>query len=249
MSDLDVTILSKRFAAVGNAAAHVALRDLHLTGKLGELICLFGPSGCGKTTLLNIVAGLDRDFEGQVSLPQAHSDRAPAIGYVFQNPRLLPWRTVLENIHLVLPDARRDAAVDGLLEATGLAEFRHSYPSRLSVGQGRRVALARAFAIDPDILLMDEPFASLDEPTARRLRLLLIEIWGSRPTTVLFVTHDLREAIMLSDRIVFLSPQPATVLLEVTVEIPRAQRGDDQAVEDYRRQLIADNGEILREIL
>ena len=96
---------------------------------------------------------------------------------------------------------------------------------------------------------MDEPFASLDEPTARRLRLLLIEIWGSRPTTVLFVTHDLREAIMLSDRIVFLSPQPATVLLEATVEIPRAQRGDDQAIEDYRRQLMADKGEILREIL
>ena len=249
MKDLDVTIRSKIFQAVGGAPAHLALRDLHLTGRTGELICLFGPSGCGKTTCLNIIAGLDRDFDGEVSLPGTSDDTPPAIGYVFQSARLLPWRTVLENMHLVLADGSEAAGVDDLLKATGLWEFRHAYPARLSIGMARRAALARAFAIGPDILLMDEPFASLDERTARRVRLLLLDIWSARPTTVLFVTHDLREAIMLSDRIVFLTPPPGTVLLEAIVDIPRSARGDDQAIETYRRRLIADHGEVLGDIL
>jgi len=246
MTALVVDIREKRYPAVGRAEAHVALRDLRFEVERGELVCIVGPSGCGKTTLLNIIAGLERDFTGQMTLPPMARSR-PAIGYVFQNARLLPWRTVLENIELVMPpnDGRRQRALD-LLAATGLGDVAHVYPERLSVGMGRRVALARAFAIDPQLLLLDEPFVSLDEPTADRLRLLLIDIWRAQPTTVLFVTHDLREAVLLADRIILLSPPPARVVASIPVPLPRAERQGDAAIETIRQQLLNDFGEFFR---
>ncbi|TWT10660.1 ABC transporter ATP-binding protein [Reyranella sp. CPCC 100927] len=243
MTVLAVDIQEKRYPAVGRAGANLALKDLRFEVARGELVCVVGPSGCGKTTLLNIIAGLDRAFAGHLTQPPSAGGR-PQIGYVFQNARLLPWRTVLENIELVMPpgEGRRQRILD-LLAVTGLGDVAHVYPERLSVGMARRVALARAFAIDPHLLLLDEPFVSLDEPTAQRLRALLVEIWRRQPTTVLFVTHDLREAILLADRILVLSPPPARVAASIPVTLPRETRHADAALEALRQRLLREFGE------
>jgi NitT/TauT family transport system ATP-binding protein len=243
---LEIDIRSKRYPAVGAAGARLVLENLRLSLRFGEFVGVFGPSGCGKTTLLNIVAGLDPDFQGSVRPAPADRDGSPVIGYVFQNPRLLPWRTVEENVRLVLPShLATDDRVGKILEAVGLADARHVYPNRLSVGMSRRVALARAFVIEPELLLMDEPFVSIDVTAANRLRRLLVSMLDSRPTTVLFVTHDLREAISLADRIVVLSGPPAAIVADVAVDIPRDQRTGD-AVERFRARLFDECGKTLR---
>ena len=234
MKEMTIEIALKRFVSADSAAPVVALRDLHFSVKPGEFVCVFGPSGCGKTTLLNIIAGLDSNFSGRVEGGGDSSRGSPVIGYVFQTPRLLPWRTVAENIQLVLRPGQNTGIVDELLAMTGLREFRDTYPERLSVGMSRRVALVRAFAVEPDLLLMDEPFVSLDEATAQKLRQMLLDIWQSRPTTVLFVTHDTREAILLADRIVKLTASPGTVDRIIAVDIPRQQRGDSGIIESWR---------------
>lgn len=234
MKEVTIDIALKRFAPAGVAAPVVALRDLRFSVKPGAFVCVLGPSGCGKTTLLNIIAGLDRDFSGQVNSGGDSSRGGPVIGYVFQTPRLLPWRTVAENIELVLRPGQSNEIVDELLAMTGLSEFRDTYPERLSVGMSRRVALGRAFAVEPDLLLMDEPFVSLDEATAQKLRQMLLEIWQRRPTTILFVTHDTREAVLLADRIVRLTASPGTVDEIIAVDIPRQQRGDSGVIESWR---------------
>ena len=240
LSGLRVDVREKRFPAIGDAPPVLALKDVRFTAERGEFVCLLGPSGCGKTTLLNIIAGLDRDFAGTVSLPAGRTEN-PAIGYVFQKPRLLPWRTVLENVNLVLtPEQQRSGIVDDLLTATGLAGFRHAYPERLSVGMSRRAALARAFAIAPDLLLMDEPFVSLDEPTAQRLRDLLLEIWSRRPTTVLFVSHDTREVVRLADRVIVMTASPGTLDAIIPVAVPRSERSDPSRLEELRRSIFPD---------
>ena len=242
LSALEIEIMEKRYPAVAKAAAHVALRDVRISIRPGEFVCLLGPSGCGKTTLLNIAAGLDRDFDGRLRLAPAPGHSEPAIGYVFQEPRLLPWATLAENIELVLtPEQIASGIVDELLAATGLARVRDVHPQRLSLGQSRRAALVRAFAVQPDLLLLDEPFVSLDEPTAHRLRALLLDILSKRPTTVLFVSHNTREAIFLADRIVLLSGAPGTVLAEVPVALSRAARDEPARVESFRAHLIGAN--------
>ena len=246
---LEIEIREKRYPQVGRAPAHLALQDLRMGLRGSEFVCVLGPSGCGKTTLLHCIAGLDEDFRGRVILPSGRAGPRPVIGYVFQNPRLLPWRTVIENVELVLgPKQARSGLIDELLAATGLEAFRHAYPSRLSLGLERRVALVRAFAVQPDLLLLDEPFVSLDEPTAQRLRLLLVEIWRDRPTTVIFVTHDLREAIQLADRIVLLSPAPGTVRADIPVTIARSERRETAVVEGFRTRLIKENPALYSEL-
>lgn len=249
MSVLEIEIRDKRFPADDGAAGHLALKNLLLSVARGELVCLLGPSGCGKTTLLNCIAGLDRDFAGTIALPHAPDQPDPVIGYVFQEPRLLPWLSVRANIELVLSEVQRGCGiVEDMLAATGLEDFAEAYPQKLSLGMERRVALCRAFAVAPDILLMDEPFVSLDEPTARRLRALLVAIWQQRPTTVVFVTHNLREAIELADRIVVLSPAPGTVRREIAVNLARGQRGDERAIERFRQELLDDQPEIFQDL-
>jgi NitT/TauT family transport system ATP-binding protein len=239
LNELVIDVRLKQFPAVGAAPPVVAIKGLEFTVSPGEFVCVLGPSGCGKTTLLNIIAGLDRDFTGRISLPVDARRRQPVIGYVFQKPRLLPWRTVLENINLAqTPEQQRSGIGDELLAAMGLTEFRHAYPERLSVGMTRRVALVRAFAIEPNLLLMDEPFVSLDEPTAERLRGLLLEIWGRRPTTVLFVSHDTREVVQLADRVVLLTPSPGAVRSIVPIGMSRAERADPARIEELRRSLL-----------
>ena len=234
LADLDIEVRRKRFPAVADSPAVEALRDFRLRVVSGEFLCLVGPSGCGKTTLLNLIAGLDEDFEGAINPPR----RATRIGYVFQTPRLLPWRSVFDNVALVLGGASDPGArVLPLLAATGLEDFKAAYPERLSMGMRRRVSIARAFAVEPDLLLLDEPFVSLDEATARAMRALLIEVWRARPTTVIFVTHDLREAIALADRIAVLSPAPARVVAEIPVELPREHRDNEAAIERLRAEI------------
>lgn len=231
---IEIHIQRKAFAKHGRASPHIAIEDLHLTLRENEFVCLVGPSGCGKTTLLNLIAGLDRDFEGRIdfNLPQP-----PRLGYVFQEPRLLPWRTVRENLELVLPRGHNPEIVTELLEITGLARFQHTYPQRLSLGMSRQVALARAFAIEPDLLLLDEPFVSLDAITAEKMRRLLQKLWRQRPPTVLFVTHDLREAIALADRLVFLTSSPTHADRDFVIPIARQAR-DEATVEALRRDLL-----------
>ncbi len=197
------------------------MRDLTFDVRQGEFACVLGPSGCGKTTMVRILLGLDNDFAGSFKLPEGGSNRVAA---VFQEPTLLPWRTVEQNIRLALPKERRNADLNWVLDELGLGSMRSLYPAELSLGLARRVALARAFATEPAILFLDEPFVSLDEATAERLRHMLLRIWSSRPTTVLMVTHNLREAMMLSDRIVVLSARPARVRGIFDVKLPRHLR-------------------------
>jgi len=238
MSDIQINIINKTYPAIEQARSHTAIADLNLNLKSGEFICLVGPSGCGKTTLLNIIADLDNDYQGSIEL--SRQSIRPKIGYIFQNPRLLPWRTVRENIELVVEESLSANIIDNLLEVMQLTPSQHVYPERLSLGMSRRVAITRAFAVDPDLLLMDEPFVSLDAPTARQVRALLLSLWQQRPHTVLFVTHDLREAIALADRLIFLSSSPMSVISEINVPIPRAERHDETAIETFRQQLLND---------
>jgi NitT/TauT family transport system ATP-binding protein len=229
MAALTVDIETKAFPALGRAPVREVLDRVRLEVASGETVAIIGPSGCGKTTLLNLIAGLDRGFTGRI-------ERGPdtRLAYVFQEPTLLPWRTVEQNVRLALPKDRRDADLDWLFRDLGLAGMRSLYPSELSLGLARRAALARAFAVEPTMLFLDEPFVSLDEQTAARLRHLLLSIWSARPTTALMVTHNLREALMLSDRIVVLSPRPAHVLGLFDVRLPRQYR-NPQVMSDLLR--------------
>ena len=236
MSAIKIDILNKRFPGVGEATGHLVIENLNLTINPQEFVCLVGPSGCGKTTLLNIIAGLDTDFTGEISVGQV--TKKSKIGVVFQNPRLLAWRTVRQNIELVQERFQNAELIDELLDVMQLTAFQNVYPERLSLGMSRRVALIRAFAVNPDLLLMDEPFVSLDAPTARQVRDLLLLLWKKRPHTVLFVTHDLREAIALADRLVFLSAAPMRFVSEFVVPIPRIERNNEQAIEEFRQQLM-----------
>jgi ABC-type nitrate/sulfonate/bicarbonate transport system ATPase subunit len=238
MTDIQINISNKTYPT----ATKPSIEGLKLSLNSNEFTCLVGPSGCGKTTLLNIISGLDNDYDGDILVGQQHTH--PKIGYVFQNPRLLPWRTVRENIELALDGMQSPNAIDAMLEVMQLTAAQHVYPERLSLGMSRRAAIIRAFAIDPEVLLMDEPFVSLDAPTARQVRELLLKLWQQRPHTVLFVTHDLREAIALADRLVFLSASPMRVVSEVAVPIARSERGNELALEAFRQQLLANHPEI-----
>ena len=241
MTDINIDIKNKTYHTADDKN-QTAISDLKLSLPSNEFICLVGPSGCGKTTLLNIIANLDTQYQGEILLGQQHTP--PKIGYIFQNPRLLPWRTVRENIELVLSDQQSPEIVDSLLEVMQLTDIQNAYPEHLSLGMSRRIAIIRAFAVNPDILLMDEPFVSLDAPTARQVRSLLIELWQQRPHTILFVTHDLREAIALADRLIFLSAAPMSTISEIPVNIPRANRDDEAEIENFRQQLLTEHPKI-----
>jgi ABC-type nitrate/sulfonate/bicarbonate transport system ATPase subunit len=182
-----------------------------------EVGVLVGPSGCGKTTMLRIIAGLDRDFEGAITRPSGR------VSMVFQEPRLLPWRTVEDNVRLVAP-ALADAALASLFGVLELEAYRRHYPGELSLGLARRVALARAFAIEPGLLLLDEPYVSLDAALASRLREQLAALMETRAMTTLLVTHDLEEAVRLGDRIILFAAKPTRMLAELPLKVPRRAR-------------------------
>jgi NitT/TauT family transport system ATP-binding protein len=231
-----VAVKRKIFPAVGDRPAQVVLQDVAFEVAPRSFLVITGQSGCGKSTLLNIIAGLDTDFEGEIDLGPAKDD----LTFIFQTPRLLPWRTVYENIALVLPKGDpRHAEIPAMLERVGLTEALNAYPEQLSLGMQRRAALARGFIMQPEILLMDEPFVSLDDPTATSLRELLMELWHRQPTTVLFVTHDRSEAIQLGTRILRLAPGKASVAQDVVVNLTEGERRDRATVLAEQNRIFA----------
>jgi len=213
---LDVAIAAKDRPSASGRPLRV-LEDFHLTLGRGEAGAVVGPSGCGKTTLLRILAGLDRDYVGRVALPE-HG----RLGMAFQEPRLLPWRSVEDNLRIAAPQASAEE-IAALLAELELTEHAKHFPGELSLGLARRVSLARALAVRPDLLLLDEPLVSLDAALARELRDKIAALIEEKRVTTLIVTHDLREAIALADKIFLLSPRPARVVATLEATAPRGR--------------------------
>jgi len=218
---LDVDIIRKTFRSA-SGETHDVLAPIKFSLQAGEVGVLVGPSGCGKSTMLRIILGLDPDFQGRISRPPD-----ARIGMVFQEPRLLPWRSVEQNVRLAAPGIS-EAKLSELFKILELESHRSHFPGELSLGLARRVALARAFAVEPDLLVLDEPLASLDDALAGRLRDEIATLVESRPVMTLLVTHSLDDAIRLGDRLFFLSPRPARLLNEVPIGIPRNARGESE---------------------
>jgi NitT/TauT family transport system ATP-binding protein len=235
MNTLTVTIAAKRYP---NGTC--AIQNLSFSAKPGEFVAIVGPSGAGKTTLLKIISGLDTDFDGKLQLAQQ-----ARVGFMFQEPRLMPWLTVAQNLALVDKSATGTRLAEAL-ERVGLKDCATLFPKQLSGGMQRRVALLRAFLIAPQLLLMDEPFQSLDGPTAEQLRAQLLTLWQATRPTVLFVTHSLPEALSLADRVLFLSAGPSRIALDFAVEAPRPRGLDGPAVQRLSQQLLADYPDLLK---
>jgi len=229
MIALDIAIKNKCY---GNSDA-VVLQDVKFSVKSGEFIAIIGPSGCGKSTLLNMLCGLEESSEQKLLCngKAIKGDESHKLGYIFQQPRLMPWLTVQENLQLVLPVPKHETKhetqheqIDDLLNQVGLSGKGSYFPRQLSGGMQRRVAIARAFAVNPELILLDEPFNSLDAPTAAKLRLLLVKLCQNRGSTVIFVTHDLSEAIYLADRIIFMSNTPTSIIHQVKIDLPKPRQ-------------------------
>jgi NitT/TauT family transport system ATP-binding protein len=210
--------------------------DFELAGQ--TFVSMVGPSGCGKSTFLNIVSGIETPTSG--SLTVTADDGSPArLGYVFQDPRLLPWRTVIDNLLYVHRDKSEEAKerVAKYLEMVGLAGFSQMYPAHLSGGMQQRVGIARAFSVEPDLLLMDEPFSHLDAITARTLREELQAIWQQTKKTVLFVTHDVLEAVQLSDRIIIVA-YGGKNYADLQIDLPYPRLQTDKAVVALQAEIL-----------
>jgi len=228
---LQIDTLTKRYYVEREGRQVLALSDVSLSVDDGEFVAIVGPSGCGKTTLLNIVAGLLTYDTGSVSI-DGETIRGPGVNraVVFQHSSLLPWRTIAGNVRYGMELHKRfDAAAvrdrtDAFITLVGLAGFERHYPSELSGGMQQRVNLARALASDPAVLLMDEPFAALDAQTREHMQLELLKIWSHSRKTVIFITHQINEAIYLADRVVVMSPRPGHVkgVFAVPFDRPRA---------------------------
>ena len=246
--------LTKKFPAPGGGEEFVVLDAVSLDVKEGEFASLVGPSGCGKSTLLNVIAGIEEENNGSVTVyPAAEStDGVVHVGYVFQSARLLNWLTVDDNIRFALdaqgvPRGEWHDRVSKYLDMVGLAGQEPNYPLNLSGGMQQRVAIARALAIEPDILLMDEPFSHLDEITARKMRIDLMDILERAKTTILFVTHDLREAVYLSDNVYMMSTKPARIFRHVHVDLPRPRQPEDPRLFDMEKELVREFFAVLEE--
>ena len=207
----------------------LAVRNLDLTVRQGEFLSLLGPSGCGKSTVLRLIAGLGEVTSGRIEWPRAPHDAAgspqPKLGFVFQEPTLMPWANVFKNVWLPLRlngVSRREAApaVEHAIAQVGLAGFENVYPRALSGGMKMRVSIARALVTQPDILLMDEPFAALDEITRLKLNNDVLHLWQQRGLTVVFVTHSVYESVYLSNRIVVMAARPGRVVHDIAVDAP-----------------------------
>jgi NitT/TauT family transport system ATP-binding protein len=223
------------------------VEDLDMVVQQGDFVSVLGPSGCGKSTLLHALSGLLEPASGTVVVGgrRVHKGArdAPAVGYVFQDHRLLPWRTVAQNIRLVLqagdvPDNEQEARVSEYLSMLQIERFHNSWPMRLSGGQRQRVSIARALALHPAVVLMDEPFSTLDEVTARVMRQQLADLWERHHQTIVFVTHSIREAIFLSNRIVILTRGPARVLDVVEVPVERPRRYEDPRLTELEARIV-----------
>ena len=241
---VEIANLTKVFPAGPLGREVVACHDLHLVVRKGEFLSLVGPSGCGKSTVLNIIAEIDRATSGKVTIG-GESGTKPRIGYVFQRPRLLDWMSVENNLKFVLkasgiPRERWEGLIAHYLDLVGLGGQQRNFPLNLSGGMQQRVGIARALVIEPDLLLMDEPFSNLDEITARKLRMDLTRIQSQSRTTTLFVTHDLREAVFLSDTIHMMRPNPGRIFKQLRIDIERPRDYEDERVFALERSLILD---------
>ena len=219
-----------------------AIEGMDFSAAPGEFVALVGPSGAGKSTLLNMVSGIDPDFSGSIAFGGQDVHTKPVrLGFLFQEPRLMPWLTVRDNLMLVLkhkPEKTTDKSIDHWLSDVGLQGSAAMFPSQLSGGMQRRVALLRSFIVNPDLLLMDEPFQSLDAPTADQLRCLLHGLWKTSAPTVLFVTHNLREAISVANRILFLSARPSKVILDYKISHHQPMHIEDDFVLAEHKRLL-----------
>lgn len=225
-------------APTGNV---VALKGIDLRVRKGEFITLIGPSGCGKSTLLKIVAGLDTSYEGNVLL----NDRpisGPSIekGFIFQEPRLFPWLTVEKNIAGNLSLKQKDVRkkVDEFIELVRLEGFEKAYPRELSGGMAQRVAIARALLRNPDVLLLDEPFGALDAFTRSHMQEVLLDIWQNNRTTMLFVTHDLDEAVFLGERVVIMNPRPGHIRSILPIDLPFPRKRTGSSFQELRTKVL-----------
>jgi NitT/TauT family transport system ATP-binding protein len=236
---LVATGVGVRFDGGGRGGATVqALEGFDLTVEPGEVVAIIGPNGCGKSTFLRVAAGLLPPTAGSVSLDD-RPIRGPdeRIGLVFQEPRLLPWRSVAGNVTYPLelagwPRSRREARLADLLRLVGLVDAADARPSQLSGGMRQRAAIARALALEPEVLLLDEPFSALDALTRDRFNLELLELWEGTGTTIVIVTHSIPEAILLADRVVVMTPRPGRVAALVPIDAPRPRALDvlDRAI-------------------
>ena len=238
---LQVRSLSKAFRDDG--ATLEALRDFSLQVEAGQFVTIIGPSGCGKSTLFNLIVGLDEPDAGEIWLDgRPVPRRAGLFGYMPQRDLLLPWRSVVANaslareLHGVPPERARAAAAE-LLPLFGLQEFASAYPAALSGGMRQRVALLRTILTDREVLLLDEPFGALDALTRRELQDWLLRAWDQFGRTMLFITHDVAEALYLGDRVIVLSPRPGQVVSDLAVDLPRPRRQSMLADPGFGRQV------------
>jgi len=221
----------------------VVLDRLRFSIGANEFLCLLGRSGCGKTTVANLMAGLLPCSEGSVTIDGAPVDaRRHELAFVFQEPSLWPWRTVRSNIRIGLeikrvPSQEIDRRVREMIELVGLEGFEDYYPYQISGGMKQRVAIARAFAVDADLILMDEPFAALDAQTRTSMQAEVLRIWEKRKTTVVFVTHNLEEAVYLAERIILLTEKPTRIKASLEVDLPRPRDFADPRFVALRKRL------------
>jgi NitT/TauT family transport system ATP-binding protein len=231
---IEIIGVSKLFPGKRDAEPVLALKDLNLTVRDNEFLTILGPSGCGKTTLLRLIAGLLRWDEGEITI-DGKPVRAPGPdrAMVFQNFALLPWLSVVDNVAFGMaiagvPKSKRHERAQELIETVGLVGFEKRYPTELSGGMQQRVGLARALAVRPKVLLMDEPFGALDEQTRRLLQEELLAIWEKERTTVVFITHSMEEAVLLGDRVVLMSARPGRIeeIFDIPLKRPRSTNVD-----------------------
>lgn len=222
------------------------LQDFSFTAEQGKILCLVGPSGCGKTTILQLLAGLERPDAGRITGAEGR------VSYVFQEPRLLPWKTVADNIAFVLegmmPPELHQETVTKYLNMVGLNDYRNSYPKTLSGGMKQRLALCRAFAFPHELLLLDEPFKSLDIPLRLNLVRQVARMWRANPRTIVLVTHDIMDALLLGHRILVLSAKPTAVMEVLELDLPLDQRdlGQDPFPGYYTKLLALLEGESVK---
>ena len=250
---IEVQHVSKSFRHDGSALP--VLEDINLTVEEGEFVCLLGPSGCGKSTIIHLIAGLERPDDGQVLVDGCSVERPdPSRTVVFQDAALLPWLSVLGNVEFGLrmgglsKAKRRDRALE-YIKLVHLLRFVHAYPHQLSGGMKQRVAIARALALQPEVLLMDEPFASLDAQTRAVLQNELLEIWALARPTVFFVTHNVREATGLADRVYVISSRPGRIRSVEQITVPRPRHAEDPALLAHQHKILGLLGEEIEKVL
>tara|TARA_B100001248_G_C27314962_1_gene423882 strand:- start:242 stop:994 length:753 start_codon:yes stop_codon:yes gene_type:complete len=221
--DFHINIKKKSFINPHDKTNIDVLKNINIKIKFQEFVCIVGPSGCGKTTLMNIIGGLIDTKDKKLNNEQPDLYTNGNFGYVFQTSRLLPWLTVKENIELVCDSSDEySKRIEHLLSEFDLQEFKNYYPKSISGGMRRKVSLARALVKKPQILLMDEPFVSLDQPTAENLYNVLVNYWEKNQITIILITHNLKEAILLGDRIIFFSKRPASVVYDHKIKAKRS---------------------------